>query len=76
MSIKTKQREISMITVKELKDKLEDCEDELVIRFYGYIEGGRGGSYDSDCSVSIEVNETEIICEVSGDESSESGGYD
>lgn len=65
-----------MITVKEVKDIINDLDDDMVLRFFGYIEHGRGGSYDEDCRVSFEVNETEVIVEVSGDESSETGGYE
>ena len=65
-----------MITVKEMKEVINKLDDDTVLRFFGYIEHGRGGSFDSDCSVSFEVNETEVIVEVSGDESSETGGYD
>ena len=67
-----------MITLKELKDKIGDLPDDTVLRFYGYIENdcAFGGRFDSDCSVSFEVNETEVIVEVCGDEGCETGGFD
>lgn len=71
----TKQ-ESRMDTIKDLKKLIESFDDETPLRVSSYMEQGRGGSWDSDSDWNIFLEDGQVVLRVTGDESSESGGYD
>jgi hypothetical protein len=64
------------MTVKELVDQLSKLDQDKKIKFFSYIETGRGGSWIkvNDCTV-VETGKGNYKLCIEGDEE-EDGGYD
>jgi hypothetical protein len=64
------------MTVKELVDQLSKLDQDKKIKFFSYIETGRGGSWIkvNDCDI-VETGKGNYKLCIEGDEE-EDGGYD
>jgi len=63
------------MTISELIEELEKFKLDSEIKFFSYIETGRGGSWIEVEDCDLEEEEGVVMLKVSGDED-EDGGYD